>query len=219
VITTSKSDGTDVRDRILLKAREKFSTLGFSKTSMDEIAAELGMSKKTLYKFFATKRALAEAMIEQVFAQVNSHFDAMLASPLPAIEKLHRIVKFLVEQQLRFMTRAMLEGLFLHLPHLWRRIERFRRARMQKNMEAVIAQALQEGTVRDNFDREMFLHFLVGAIQEGLSAEVIVNASYSTGEAIQGLIDLFLNGILTPAGRRQYRRLHAASSPAVTRTP
>lgn len=216
MITTPKSDGTDVRGRILLEAREKFSTLGYAKTSMDEIAAGLGMSKKTLYKFFATKRILAEAMVEDIFEQINSHFDAMLASPMPAIVKLHGIVKFLVEKQQRFMTKAMRESLILHLPHLWRRIEKFRSARMQKNMQAIIAQALQEGTVRGNFDSEMFLHFFIGAIQVGLSAEVILNASYSTGEAIQGLIDLFLNGILTPAGRRQYRRLHAGS-PGMTR--
>ena len=157
-------------------------------------------------------------MVEDVFEQVNGQFDAILASRLPAIEKLHRMVNFLVEKQLRFMTKTMLEGLYLHLPHLWRRIEKFRRARMQKNMEIIIAQALKEGTVRDTFDREMFQHFLMGAIQEGLSAEVIVHASYSTSEAIQGLIDLFLNGILTPTGRKQYQRLRAAS-PATMRTP
>ena len=209
VITTPKTGGAQARNRILHKAREKFSTLGYAKTSMQEIATELGMSKKTLYKFFATKRALADAMVTDIFAQVNGHFDAILASPLPAVAKLHRIVQFLVERQQRFMTKAMLQGLFLHLPHLWRRIEKFRRARMQKNMQVIIAQAGQEGTVRDDFDREMFLHFLLGAIQEGLSPEVIVHASYSTGEAIQGLIDLFLNGILSPAGRKQYQRLHA----------
>ncbi len=206
--------GAEVRTRILLKAKEKFSTLGYPKTAMAEIAAELGMSKKTLYKFFATKKKLAEAMIEDNFEQVNRQFDEILASPLPAIEKLHGIVAFLVEKQQRIMTKAMLEGLYQHLPHLWRRIEKFRRARMQKNMQAIITQALQEGTIRDTFNCDMFLHFLLGAIQEGLCAEVLVHASYSTGEAIQGLIDLFLNGILTPAGRRQYRRLNAGAPAA-----
>ena len=204
------SAGAEVRARIILKAKEKFSTLGYQKTSMDEIAAALGMSKKTLYKFFATKRKLAEAMVEDIFAQVNRQFDEILASPLPAVEKLHRIVMFLVEKQQRYITKAMLEGLYLHLPHLWRRIEKFRRARMQKNMEVILAQALREGAVRNSFHPEMFLHFLLGAIQEGMNAEVLVHASYSAGEAIQGLIDLFLNGILTPAGRRQYQRLRAA---------
>jgi AcrR family transcriptional regulator len=199
----------EARTRILLKAKEKFSTLGYQKTSMAEIAAELGMSKKTLYKLFATKRALAEAMVEEIFEQINRQFDAILEDAAPAIEKLHRIVQLLVEQHFRFATKAMLESLYHHLPHLWRRIEKFRRARMQKNMEIILAQALKEGAVRETFNREMFLHFLLGAIQEGLNAGVVVHASYSMGEAIQGLIDLFLNGILTSRGRKQYHRLRA----------
>ncbi len=199
--------GADIRGRIILKAKEKFSTLGYQKTSMAEIAAELGMSKKTLYKFFATKKELAEAMIEDVFAQINRQFDAVLAGALPAIEKLHRLVQILVAQHFRFTTKIMLESLYQHLPYLWRRIEKFRRARMLKNMHTILEQALQEGAVRATFNREMFLHFLMGAIQEGMNAEVIVHASYSMSEAIQGLIDLFLNGILTPAGRKQYQQL------------
>lgn len=209
--------GVNSRARILRKAREKFSTLGYAKTSMAEIAAELGMSKKTLYKFFATKRILAEAMVEEVFALFNREFDAILAARLPAIEKLHRIVRFLIEQQQRFVTRAMLESMYLHLPELWRRVEKFRRARMQKNMQIILAQALREGAVLETVNFDMFVHFLLGAVQEGLSAQVLVHASYSMHEATQGLIDLFLNGILTPAGRRQYRRLYTGAPAALQR--
>ena len=48
----------EIRDRILEKARDMFFKLGFSKVTMDEIAFELGMSKKTLYRYFKTKKNL-----------------------------------------------------------------------------------------------------------------------------------------------------------------
>jgi AcrR family transcriptional regulator len=202
--------GAEIRNRILLKTREKLAANGYAKTSMDDIAGELGMSKKTLYKFFPTKLKLAEMLVEQVLSEVNRRCDAILSSPLPAVEKLFRIVQMITEQQ-HFVTRTLLESLRSHLPHLWRRIEAFRRERMRKNLEAILEQGKRDGTVRADFNREMFFHFLLGAIHEGINPEVLVNASYSMQDALTTLIDLFMNGALTGKGREQYLKLKAAN--------
>ena len=138
--------------------------------------------------------------------------NAILASPLPAIEKLLRIVQMLTELQQRFVTKTMLESLRHHLPHLWTRIESFRRERMLKNLQIIFAQGKSEGTVRADLNREMFFHFLFGAINESINPEVLIHASYSMHEALAGLIDIFMNGALTEAGRKQYCKLVAANA-------
>ena len=206
------SIGGDARERILAKTKEKFSAIGYNKTAMDEIAGELGMSKKTLYKFFPTKLKLAEAVVEDIFTEVNRRCDAILASPLPAIEKLLRIVQMITAQQQRFVTKTMLESLRHHLPHLWKRIESFRRERMLKNLQIIFAQGKRESTVRADLNRDMFFHFLIGAINEGINPEVLIHASYSMHEALAGLIDIFMNGALTEAGRKQHHKLMAANA-------
>jgi AcrR family transcriptional regulator len=201
----------EIRTRIFLKTKEKLAASGYGKTSMDDIAGELGMSKKTLYKFFPTKLKLAEMLVEHVLSEINRHCDAILNSPLPAVEKLFRIVQMITEQQQHFVTRTLLESLRSHLPHLWRRIEAFRRERMLKNLEAILEQGKCDGTVRADFNREMFFNFLLGAIHEGINPEVLINASYSMHEALAALIDIFMNGALTGKGREQYLKLKAAN--------
>lgn len=178
---------------------------------MAEIAAELGMSKKTLYKAFPTKQQLAEALVDEIFEQINQRCDAILGSPAPALEKLLRILEVIVENQQRFATKIMIESLYHQLPHLWQRVEKFRRARMEKNLTSILDQARQEGTVRPGFNHELFLQLLRGAIRECLSAEVLMHASHSLQQALHGLFDLLLNGVLTPAGRKRYQRLHQQS--------
>jgi len=202
---------TEMRRRIFLKTQEKFAAIGYGKTSMDDIAGELGMSKKTLYKFFPTKLKLAEMLVEHVLAEINRRCDAILASPLPAVEKLFRIVEMITEQQRGFVTKTLLESLRSHLPHLWQRIEAFRRERMRKNMETIFTQGRRDGTLRADFNREMFFHFLVGAINEGINPEVLINSSYSMHDALSALIDIFMNGALTTKGREQYQKLKAAN--------
>ncbi|MDZ7291396.1 MAG: TetR/AcrR family transcriptional regulator [candidate division KSB1 bacterium] len=207
------SHQNEVRERILNKTKEKFSAIGYGKTSMDEIASELGMSKKTLYKFFPTKLQLAEELMAHTFAEVNRRCDTILASPLSAIEKLFRLIELIADLQNRLVTKVMIESLHTHLPHLWQRIEAFRRERMHKNMQAIFEQGTRDGTIRTDLDCDMFLHFLQGAIQEGIQPKLLINASYSMHAAILILIDIFMNGVLTEAGRAQYQKLRAADMP------
>ncbi|MFZ1857244.1 MAG: TetR/AcrR family transcriptional regulator, partial [Chitinophagaceae bacterium] len=52
------------KERILLKAEELFMQYGIRSVSMDDIANNLGMSKKTLYQYFADKDELVEAVVD-----------------------------------------------------------------------------------------------------------------------------------------------------------
>jgi TetR/AcrR family transcriptional regulator, cholesterol catabolism regulator len=52
------------KERILIKAEELFMQFGIRSVSMDDIANHLGMSKKTLYQYFADKDELVEAVVD-----------------------------------------------------------------------------------------------------------------------------------------------------------
>lgn len=203
---TAATEADDSRQRILEKALEKFKTLGYAKTTMDEIAAELGMSKKTLYKYFATKLDLIEAVTEAMLKHIDERCDAVLASPASAIEKLAGVLRVIAEQQ-RVATKVMMGSVRDHLPHIWKRIEAFRRDRKKKNMNAVIEQGVREGSFRQGLDHEMFDNFFAGAINEGINPDVLIHAQYSMDDAFLGLIDIFMNGILTTDGRRLYKKV------------
>jgi AcrR family transcriptional regulator len=53
----------EVQERILHKSHELFMRYGLRTISMDEIATQLGISKKTIYQFYADKDALVEAVV------------------------------------------------------------------------------------------------------------------------------------------------------------
>ncbi|MGE5335771.1 MAG: TetR/AcrR family transcriptional regulator, partial [Nitrososphaerota archaeon] len=89
----SPSDEQTVRRRILAGAEKLFTTYGYSRVSMDELAAELGMSKKTLYKHFPTKEALLLQVIEAFYAQLNADIEAIrLDEALSFPEKMTRFI-------------------------------------------------------------------------------------------------------------------------------
>ena len=82
----------EVRDRILAQSRLHLFNYGYSAFTMDDLAAELGMSKKTLYVHFRSKDAIIRAVIQGMAAEIRADTDAILAQPrLTFAEKLRGV--------------------------------------------------------------------------------------------------------------------------------
>src|SRR3990170_7214026 len=85
---------SDLKDqeRIMEAAREKFFEQGFMKVTVDEIASDLGMSKKTLYKFFPSKEDLVRKAIHFMLRQVNARIEVIVKSEKPFVEKMSELL-------------------------------------------------------------------------------------------------------------------------------
>ena len=70
--------------RILQQARAHFFTHGYSKFTMDDLATELGMSKKTLYVHFAGKDEILSAVIDEIGREVRAEADAQVRAAYEA---------------------------------------------------------------------------------------------------------------------------------------
>ena len=71
-----------MKDKILHKAADMFLSFGFKSVTMDDIAADLGMSKKTIYSHFSTKKKLVEASTFYVLDNVNETICSILDANL-----------------------------------------------------------------------------------------------------------------------------------------
>src|SRR5689334_22809325 len=90
----SDSKPDESRGRILRQARADFFMLGYSQFTMDALAAEVGMSKKTLYVHFAGKDEIVAAIIDDLAAEIRDQADSLLESrELNFAEKLRGFVE------------------------------------------------------------------------------------------------------------------------------
>src|SRR5260221_1635143 len=88
--------------RIVRQARAHLFAHGYSQCTMDELAAELGMSKKTLYVHFAGKEALMHAVVEDLSREIRASADGLFANPrLNFAEKLQGFAEGMVERTAR----------------------------------------------------------------------------------------------------------------------
>lgn len=72
-----------MKEKIIAKASELFLKLGFKSVTMDDIAGEMCISKKTIYKYFCNKEVLIEESTSTVHKQVHEIIDSIVAKNLP----------------------------------------------------------------------------------------------------------------------------------------
>ncbi|MFD2601602.1 TetR/AcrR family transcriptional regulator [Flavobacterium suzhouense] len=84
-----------MKETILQKANEMYMTLGFKSVTMDDIANELGISKKTIYQHYANKNELVQASTFYLFEQISDGVDKICDLNKNAIEEIFTIRTFL----------------------------------------------------------------------------------------------------------------------------
>ena len=82
----------DTRARIMEAAEALFRRLGYAKTAVVDIAAELGMSPANIYRFFPSKNAIVEAICQRCLTEVEEKAWAAARAKAPASERLERMV-------------------------------------------------------------------------------------------------------------------------------
>tara|TARA_R110002049_G_scaffold24286_5_gene86224 strand:+ start:1838 stop:2443 length:606 start_codon:yes stop_codon:yes gene_type:complete len=85
-----------MRDNIIHKSAELFLTLGFKSVTMDDIAHEMGISKKTIYVHFANKTKLVEAVTFELFETICDGIDGICNTSNNPIEELYDIKMFVM---------------------------------------------------------------------------------------------------------------------------
>jgi AcrR family transcriptional regulator len=87
-----KTKPEDTRARIMDSAEALFRRLGFAKTAVADIAAELGMSPANVYRFFPSKNAIVEAICRRCLSEVENRAWSVARSKAPAAQRLERLI-------------------------------------------------------------------------------------------------------------------------------
>ena len=134
--------------RILEAAEEQFRRMGYAKTAVADIARALDMSPANIYRFFASKAAINEAICEKHFAEVHGILRAIMAEDRPAAERLERYVielhrfnktRCVAEKRLHDMVAAGME-------ENWQAVERHIAA-----IHEMVAELIADGVARGEF--------------------------------------------------------------------
>ena len=194
-----------IQERILEHARDRFFASGFSKVTMDELAAELGISKKTMYEHYQSKDELIDRVITCQMAEMSGAMNAALKIPGGFIDKLYTMWTAIGRMACR-ISKNILDDMRRHRPDLWKKIEELRKKVVLENFTRLIDEGIGRGLVRTDVNKEVVVLMYLSSIQGVVNPEILADYSFSAEEALKTILSVVLDGILTEKARQQFHR-------------
>ena len=190
------------KTKILSLCRGEFLKRGFAHTSVEDLVAELGISKKTFYKCFRGKEELVAEIVHCVREEISHKIESIIAGDQRFIEKLHQVM-IVLGVQISTVGKDFQQDLQRVFPRLWVQIEDFRRDTLNRNLTALLEQGKREGAVRGDANIRLVLLAYTGAIDRIMRPDVLAYESFSMQEALRDIMAVFFHGILTDEASRE----------------
>lgn len=183
-----------LRAKIMNKYFQLGMEQGFSKVLLDQVAAELSISKKTIYKFFSGKADIIDACIDNVFSTIDAEVLPVMTNP--SIEITDKITSLpeIVAKHLIFFTRQQVLELQHAFPQLWSKITEQRKIRIAR-YEALFQAAKAKGVIID-IDPKIIVEFYMVTIEAFTKESFISEHNLSYPDSLQLVNKILLEGIL-----------------------
>ena len=192
----------ELRDVILEHARNEFLARGFSKVTVDEIASQLGISKKTLYKSYPSKEELLRASLHSMMRSAGWELERIVSSDRPLVEKLATAMMTMGTYLSKFRKESFID-LQRSAPTIWKELDKFRKEHIVTRLVAMVAQAKSENILRPEVNEEVVVQMLINSIQGIVNPEVLVTHSFSAVQATRSIITVIFQGALTDSARKE----------------
>lgn len=194
-----------MKTRILEKASELFLQYGVRSITMDEIARELGMSKKTLYVHFPNKKKLVKATSYFVFDAIIKGILSIQDKNLNPIKELYEIKKFAADN-LKDEKSAPYHQLQKHYPEIAAKLLQEQQNLLEDSIRENLSRGIKEGLYRAdiplNFISKIYLLGSMGIRQH----EVFPKEEFSHSRLVEMHMEYHIRAIATSKGLQELEK-------------
>lgn len=186
------------RRRIAAAARAHFFVQGFRGVTMDQLAEELGMSKKTLYAHFPSKTALLKAVLDEKFQELEAELEKILAAcAADFLTGLHRLLAC-VQRHTEEIQPPFVRDMQRVGPELFNLVEGRRRTVIRRYFGKLLDGGRREGLIRKDVPVRLVIEILLGAVQAIMNPPRMAELRLTPAAGFAAIVTVILEGALTP---------------------
>ncbi len=189
-----------VKERIILGSLELMKVKGIRHTTMDSVAQDIGVSKRTIYEHFVDKEGLVIAVIERLIndskarkQKIYQCYDDMIDS----------IFAMLDEVDKDFMLHGQISNdVHKHYPHLFKKYFVKHYDEVYRDMVEGFAQGVEMGYIKEDIDLKFAAYVIMESIFNLMSnyQRVSMVSNISPNDAFKYMFIHFIRGIATAKG-------------------
>jgi TetR/AcrR family transcriptional regulator, cholesterol catabolism regulator len=189
----------EVKDRIRQKADELFRRYGIRSVTMDEIATQLGVSKKTIYQFYADKDELVDAVMDDEIACSQQDCLTCMSNARNAIDEIFLTMEF-IEKQFRNMNPSIVHDLQRFHIRGFEKLQQHKYNFIYKLIRANLERGIAEELYRPEINTDIITKFRLESMMLAFNIELFPPAQYNLAQLEQEIIEHYLYGLATIKG-------------------
>lgn len=174
---------------------------------MDEIASELGVSKKTIYKYFPSKEKLLEEICDGTSCEVTKKVDEIVEGKEDVVVK---FVKLLIMHSNFTMniSEKWLKDLSIHAPHIKKNIDEMKNQQINKVLKKLLEQGKRDKLI-ESYPTPIIIITFTSALLGATHTDFLIKNKFSMQNAFKVTYEMLLNGILTDKGKKKFNKTKA----------
>lgn len=188
-----------MKEKIIKKAGDLFLQYGFKSVTMDDIANEMAISKKTIYIHFKNKTKLVETITKDVFLKISEGIDCICSLEKDPIEEIYEI-KRLIMKHLKDEKTSPQYQLQKYYPKIYSSLKTMQFDVMcdcvTENLNRGIKQGLYRPTINIPFVTRIYFSGVISVKDKDLFPEEL----FSANELLNYYLEYHLRGIVTEKG-------------------
>ncbi len=188
-----------LKQRIIEKATELYNHVGIKSITMDDVARELGISKKTLYQYVADKKDLVKKVCEHELVKKREAFMKIHKGNLNAIEEIIGVNK-LVLRLIKEYNPTKFYDLKKYYPDIYDMIRQDQRDNMYRSMVANLKKGKKEGLFRKDLDENVIAKLYISRVEYPLESDLLTPEEFTSPRFIIQSFIYHIHGIANEKG-------------------
>lgn|GEM_PF-2951590 len=199
-----------MKDRILDIAREKFIKEGYSNVNMDDLARDLGMSKRTVYEQYESKKNLFLEVAKATYEEANRDSDELLTRMAIEDNKYHFF------DEIKNLWELIIKHSKLFNANFQADIRKYapegmtycygQKLKNDENFQKIFEIGIKTGNIKPTMNKDIFYLVYFSSMKNLLHPEIMADLSVSTKDAIEQIYDVIMLGVLSDKGKKEYNK-------------
>ncbi|MFA0962956.1 TetR/AcrR family transcriptional regulator [Roseivirga sp. BDSF3-8] len=190
----------EVKDKIIHTAEGLFLQYGIRSVTMDDIAKELGISKKTIYQYFNDKEEVVCVVTRDHLSLEKAEIESVVYGSENAIEVIQGISRCM-RRNVQNMNPSLLFDLKKYHHKAYKIYEEWKQNDLVQLIEKTLKRGMEEGLFREDINPSVLAIARIEQTQMGMDPQVFPRGEFDLVDVQYQLFNLFMHGILSDKGR------------------
>ena len=186
------------KEQILEQGFETITQNGVKFFTVESLAAHLGMSKKTIYKFFPSKELLIEKIVDFFTGTIERKLKQIVESDMDPVEKFTKIMDFIMDKISRTSMDKIVE-LKNRYPVVWKKVETFRQG-LTQDFATIFIEAQEKGFARKDIDMNIVATIYMNIVNSTFQPEFFLRNNLAPVDTVNLFVNLITEGMFTEKG-------------------